>query len=187
MRLVDATLPFQVVYSIYHHEYLGYLISSHVVQSLPNGELSLVHHRLLPENMNQFSKGLDDDDKKLIALTDSISPRQIIKKFHGNPRKEVEFFTTKFDGELKKLAMNLVQRQLAQIMAILSKKQVFEMGNDGYPAKKNISFLQEDATIWFHFRRKETFTRYYPTIKLKGETIKLTGKGAIIICEAFCL
>ncbi|MCB0854414.1 MAG: DEAD/DEAH box helicase [Bacteroidetes bacterium] len=183
MRLVDATLPFQVVYSIYHHEYLGYLISSHVVQSLPNGELSLVHHRLLPENMNQFSKGLDDDDKKLIALTDSISPRQIIKKFHGNPRKEVEFFTTKFDGELKKLAMNLVQRQLAQIMAILSKKQVFEMGNDGYPAKKNISFLQEDATIWFHFRRKETFTRYYPTIKLKGETIKLTGKGAIIICE----
>jgi SNF2 family DNA or RNA helicase len=183
MRLVDATLPFQVVYSIYHHEYLGYLISSHVVQSLPNGELSLVHHRLLPENMTQFSNGLDKDDQKLIELADSISPRRIIKKFQGNPRKEAEFFTKKFDGALKKLAMNFIQRQIAQIMTILPHKEVYVMGKDGYPSKRKINFLAEQATVWFHFRRKETFTRYYPTIKLNGEILKLTGKEAIIICE----
>ena len=183
MRLVDETLPFKVVYSIYHHEYLGYLISSHVVQLLPNGELSLVHHRLLPENMEQFASGLNDDDRKLITLIDSISSRKIVKKFNGDPRKEADFFTRKFDGELKKLAMKYIQRQMSRIMDLIPDKLICEMGNDGYPAKKQITVLEERATAWFHFRRKEKFTRYYPTIKLKGETITLPGKGAIILCE----
>ncbi|MDX2246594.1 MAG: SNF2-related protein [Bacteroidia bacterium] len=182
MRLVDPELPFTAVYSIYHHEFLGYMISAHIVQLLPNRELSLVHHRLVPENMEQFRDGLEESDIKLIHLTDEISPRRIIKKFGGNPRHEAEFFTTRFKGELENLAKNFVQRKMAVILGMLGGKYVFEMGNDGYPAKEPIYLLEEKASVWFHFRKKESFTRYYPTIKLRGDSVRLQGLHARLIC-----
>ncbi|MEZ4774424.1 MAG: DEAD/DEAH box helicase [Bacteroidia bacterium] len=182
MRLVDPRLPFTAVYSIYHHEYLGYMISAHIVQLLPSGDLSLVHHRLVPENMDQFLHGLDEQDIALIKMTDEISPRRIIKKFGGNPRHEAEFFTTRFIGELANLAKNFVQRKVAVILDTLGDKWVFEMGNDGYPAKEPIRLLDEKASVWFHFRRKESFTRYYPTIKLRGDSVLLRGLQARLIC-----
>lgn len=182
MRLVDASLPFKAVYSIYHHEYLGHLISSHIVQLLPSGDLSLVHHRLVPENMEQFLGGLDEADRKIIQLTDEISPKKIVKKFGGNPRSEAEFFTTKFVGELAKLAVNFVQRKKSEILPLIAGKNLFEMGNDGYPAKEKIDILEEKASAWFHFRKKPEFTRYYPTIKLGEDTIRLHGTHAKVIC-----
>ncbi|MEZ4826312.1 MAG: DEAD/DEAH box helicase [Bacteroidia bacterium] len=182
MRLVDPGLSFTAVYSVFHHEYLGYMFGAHIVQLLPSGDLSLVHHRLVPENMEEFLHGLDEKDKTLIKLADEISPKKIIKKFGGNPRNEAEFFTTRFVGELANLATNFVQRKVAVILTLLEGKRIFEMGNDGYPAKEPITLLDEKASVWFHFRKKESFTRYYPTIKLRGESVKLMGLDARLIC-----
>ncbi|MEO0897036.1 MAG: DEAD/DEAH box helicase [Bacteroidota bacterium] len=182
MRLVDPALPFKVVYATYHHEYLGYLISAHYVQLLPNGSLSLVHQHAYPENMEQFSAELDDVDRELIQLAGEISPKEIVKRFGGKPRNEVEFFIKKFDGEIKKLAKSFIQRKLAQILPLLPTRRVFSMGNDSYPAHTELDVLDEKATVLFHFRRHEIFTQYFPTIKLRGEKIDFQFKDAVLLC-----
>jgi len=182
MRLVDPALPFKVVYATYHHEYLGYLISSHYVQLLPNGSLSLVHQHAYPDNMDQFSSILGEEDRKLIQLSGDITPREIVKRFGGNPRNEADFFIKKFDGEIKKLAKSFIQKKLAKILPLLTDKLVFSMGNDSYPAHTPIHVLEEKASVLFHFRRHEIFTQYFPTIKLKGQKVDFQFKGAVLLC-----
>ena len=182
MRLVDVSLPFKLVYAVYHHEYLGYLVSPHAVQILPNGELSLVHQGIHPESMEQFAGVMDEKDRELIHMTAEIMPRAIVKKFGGNPREDLAFFTQKFEGEVKKLINAYIQKRMGKILPRFNDRDIYVMGNDGYPAQKPIEFLDEKATVLFHFRKKETFTRYYPTIKRGGNKIQFQHQGAIMMC-----
>ena len=86
MRLVDSSKAFKVVYATYHHEYLGYLVSAHYVETLKDGSLSLVHQHAYPDNMEQFASGMDDTDEELIKLCGEIVPIEIVRRFGGNPR-----------------------------------------------------------------------------------------------------
>ncbi|MEM7040104.1 MAG: hypothetical protein AAF570_24240 [Bacteroidota bacterium] len=101
-RLIDSNKAFRPVYAIYQHEYLGCLISAHVVQELDNGRLSLKHQGLYPESYKQFSSRLDDTDRRLINMLSKISSTAVFKKFNGRSKTEMDFYLTKFDGELKK-------------------------------------------------------------------------------------
>ena len=183
MRLVDPTLPYKIVYSIYHHEYLGYLISPHIVQVLPNGQLSLIHQGIHPDNMDTFRQGIEEKDCELIHLLAEISTKCIIKKFNGNLREPQKFFLQKFKGELQKMAHTYIQRRMAKILPLLSDRAVYEMGNDGYAAKEPIRILDEKATVLFHFRRGEHELRYFPTIKLHGNKLDFQYRGAVMICK----
>jgi len=183
MRLVDATLPYKIVYSIYHHEYLGYLVSPHIVQILPDGQLSLIHQGIYPDNMSQFSEGLDEKDKKLITLLDEISPKTVVKKFNGNLRDPLNFFIQKFKGEIQKMALQYIERRLVKILPLLTDREVYEMGNDGYAAQKAIHILAEKATVLFHFRRYDHEVRYFPTVKLHGQKLDFQYRGATMICK----
>ncbi len=182
MRLVDTTLPYRIVYSIYHHEYFAYLVTGHVVQELPNGTLSLVHQGLYPDNMEQFAEKLDDKDRKLVKLISETHPRYVVKHFGGDPRDEHTFYTTKLSGELEKLVQQYIHRRLAKILPQLTDRHVFTMGKDGYPAQIEIQVLDEQATVLFHFKRRDRETIYYPTIKLHGELLKFQFQGAKMIC-----
>ena len=63
---VSTSNPFQIVYSLFEHEYLGYLFESFVVQLDDNGRLTLQHQNISAQNASDFAKGLDDTDYKLI-------------------------------------------------------------------------------------------------------------------------
>jgi len=181
--LIDSSIPFEVVYAIYHHEYLGYLISAHVVQLLENGELSYSYQGLHPENIEEFAAKVDDLDREAVTYASQISPRSIIKKFGGNPRKITEFFSKKFTGQAVTLAEAYIQTRLHKILRCLPGKRVFEMGNDGYPAYKAVKVLSDKASVLFHFRRKETHTLYFPTIKLRGQKVNFQFKNAVLVCD----
>lgn len=183
MRLVDPALPFQMVYALYHHEYLGYLISTHAVQTRDDGQLSLVHQHIFPDNMNEFAAGLDETDRNLIRELNEIAPREIIKRFRGNPRDPLPFYTEKFVGEVKTIITATIQRHMGKALEQLHGRPLYEMGNDGYPAQKPIRMLEEKASILFHFRKKEDFTRYYPTIKLRDEKVEFRRQNAAIVCS----
>ena len=183
MRLVDPSIPFRVLYSAYHHEYLGYLISAHYVQLLPNGSLSLVHQHAYPENIPTFQSELDENDEFLIKALDEITPKRIVKQFGGNPRDEHSFFTQKFEGELKKLAASFITRRLGKIMDRIPAGKIFISGKDGYPAQSEIRISPEKASILFHFKRKEDITRYHPTIKLRDELVPVQDKKPILLCK----
>ncbi len=183
MRLVDPASPFRVVYSAYHHEYLGYLVAAQYVQLLSDGELSLVHQGAYPDNLKTFASGLEQGDEELIRLLDEITPKRIVKQFGGNPRDEHTFFTQRFEGELKKLAFTFIIRRLGKIIAKLPPDRFFVSGSDGYPAKDKINIISDRASILFHFKRKDDFTRYHPTVRLRDEMLSLQSPDTILFCE----
>jgi SNF2 family DNA or RNA helicase len=205
MRLVDASLPFRVVYSIYHHEYLGHLISVHYVQVSPNGQLSLIHQGAHPGTLSQFSEGIDEADAELIKVAAEIKPTAIVKRFGGNPRSPLEFFTKKFEGQIEKLALSFIQKQMAIILEKLSELKfdaqqercIDIMSNDGYPAQTQGQIeLVEPASVRIKMRRladkvlqakdrelvQAGHTRYYPTIFMGEEQVFLFERDSHILC-----
>ncbi|MDX2286951.1 MAG: DEAD/DEAH box helicase [Bacteroidia bacterium] len=133
--------------------------------------------------MREFGSYLDDTDKELIRMLAEISPREVLKKHKISPQKELEFFVSRFQGELQKIVLANIQRRIAAIIPRLAGRAVYVMGKDGYPAKEPIEVLEERATILFHFKRTDEFTRYYPTIKLQGEIVDFRCRGALLLCN----
>ena len=96
---VSASLPFQIVYSLYQHEYLGYLFESCVIHLDDNGKLTLQHQNISSKNADEFAKGLDSTDYELIELMDSMQQDAVVKKFNTKgPMKPDDFFLKMFSN-----------------------------------------------------------------------------------------
>lgn len=186
---VSASLPFQIVYSLYQHEYLGYLFESFVIHLDDKGKLTLQHQNISAKNAKEFEKGLDETDYHLIELMDSMQQDAVVKKFSTKgPIKADDFFLKIYDKEKgNELVQQEIERYLeikrAKVLEKLKGKMVFEMGNDGEPAWKQIEVLEEKATVLFHFRRNEDNTHYFPTIKYNGEKVDFQYRGSYIVCK----
>jgi len=89
---VSTAEPYQIVYSLFQHEYLGCLFESFVVQKDEKDRLSLRHQNISHKNMKEFDDGLDDDDYRLIELIDEIQQDIVIKKFHKKKITPADFF-----------------------------------------------------------------------------------------------
>lgn len=153
---------------------------------MPNGQLSFAHQGLYEDNMEQFACNLDDQDREIIALTDKLRPRKLIKRFGGDPKDEHKFFTQKFTGQLSELMLDFVQKRMAKILPLMEGREFYSMANDGYPARKPIEFVAEKANILFHVIPDEEFkghVRYFPTIKQGDSLVKFIYKGAVLPCE----
>ncbi len=151
MRLVDSGKKFKVVYSLYEHEFLGCLFSSHVVQELDNGSLSLTYQALMPENMSQFNHMLDNEDRALVKHLDKLTSDEIVKKFGGTVRNISEFFSKKFHDAIKDTVLRYVDRLMLEAIPMLRNKPLFESSRDGYPAKTRLSIADDLASVRFLF------------------------------------
>ncbi|RZL16254.1 MAG: ATP-dependent helicase, partial [Pedobacter sp.] len=61
------------------------------------------------------------------------------------------------------------------------KEELYLMDKDGWPVERKIELAAEPASILFHFRRNETETRYFPTIKYQNLRIEFMFKEAQIV------
>lgn len=186
---VSTAEPFQIIYSLLQHEYLGYLFESFVVQLDVNGKLTLKHQSISSKNAQEFATGLDKNDYKLIKLIDDIQQDAIIKKFYNKKVTPNEFFfkiydKDKGDGLVREAISNYIEQKKSEILLMLHDKMIFEMGSDGEPTWKQIYITPQKASILFHFMRNEENTHYFPTIKYNGEKIDFQYKSAIIICNS---
>ncbi|UII22744.1 DEAD/DEAH box helicase [Fulvivirga ligni] len=186
---VSAAQPFQIIYSLYQHEYLGYLFESFVVHLDDKGKLTLQHQNISAKNAKEFKSGLDNTDYELIELMDSMQQGAVIKYFNKKNVKPEEFFPKIYDSSkgnemLQSEIENYMERRRAKVLERLQGKWVFEMGNDGEPAWKQIEVLDKKATVLFHFRRNDDNTHYFPTIKYDGEKVDFQYNGAYIICKS---
>lgn len=184
---VFTTQPFQIIYSLFEHEFLGYLFESFVVQKNSRGELTFAHQNISSKNAKEFSKGLDDVDYELIEMMDSIQQDAIVRKFYKTKIKTAEFFDKVYHPEkgnqlLQEEIQRYIERKRAKILAKITDKMLFEMGNDGEPAWRQIHIQKEKATVLFHFVKNEDNTHYFPTIKHEGEKVDFQYKGAYLIC-----
>ncbi len=185
---VSATKPFQIIYSLFQHEYLGYLFESYVVHVDSLGKLTFQHQNISPQNAEEFAKGLDDTDYELIDLMDSMSQNAIAKKFSKKPMKTFEFFLKVYDKQkgqepLQQEIERYLEIKRAAVLEKMKGKRMFEMGNDGEPAWREIEVMENKATILFHFRKNEENTHYFPTIKYNDVKLDFQYKGAYIICK----
>lgn len=185
---ISAAQPFQIIYSLYQHEYLGYIFESFVVHLDDKGKLTLQHQNISGANAKEFASGLDNDDFQIIDLIDEMQQDVVIKKFSKKNGRPEDFFLKVYDKEkgnkpLQSEIEQYLERRRRNILSKIQGKFLFEMGSDGEPIWRQIEVLEKEATILFHFRRNEDNTHYFPTIKYEDQKVDFQYKGAYIICN----
>lgn len=183
MLRVDSSKPCLLVYSICRHAFLGFLIEPHIVQLNPDGGFSLTHQRLFTTTAKEFSEILDDTDLQLIKLLEETEQGHIIKRFYKKPIRPMEFFASIYDEKLHEVIRPKIEKKLAAALTLLKGRRLFNMGKEGWPVERELQIAPEAASVLFHFRRNETETRYFPTIKYDSYRIEFMFKGAQIICN----
>ncbi len=183
---VSTSKAFKIIYSLYQHEYLGYLFESFAVQLDQAGKLTLTHQNISSKNAPEFSSCLDSDDYNLIDLMDSMHQGAVIQQFHKTKDKPEEFFQRYYRNDRFKEARLEIDEYLelrrARILELIGGKPLFEMGQDGEPAWRPILVKVKPATVLFHFRRTSDNTRYFPTIKHDGSKLEFQYRGGHLVC-----
>lgn len=182
--------PFKLIYSLFEHEYLGFLFESFVVQLSDKGALTYSHQNISSKNAKEFDSGLDENDYRIIKLMDEIQQDRVAGKFQKKKVKPEAFFLGVFhnttgDKMLQREILLYVERRRSEILSLLhgKGKRLFEMGKDGEPTWKELKIMNEKATVLFHFRKNEDNTHYFPTIKLKGEKVEFLNNGSYLLCK----
>ena len=183
MLRVDSSKPCQIVYAIARHDYLSYVIEPHVVQLNANGEFSLTHQRLFSNTVKEFSACTDETDIKLVKLLEEMEQGNIIKRFYKKPIRPFEYFTKIFTPEIYEVIRPKIEKRIAEALALMGDRQLYQMSKEGYPAGRRIELAPEPVSVLFHFRRDTEEIRYFPTIKYKGLRIEFMFKGAEVICN----
>ena len=185
---VATNEPFQLIYSLFEHEYLGYLFETYVVQLNEHGELTFSHQNISPKNAMEFKEGLDEVDFELINIIEEMQQESIIKHFYKKKIKPIDFFLKMYDPEKgnKDLQYQIevyLERRRSMVLSRIQGRMLYEMGSDGEPAWKRIHIPENKATVLFHFRRNDQSTLYFPTIKHDGQKVEFQGKSSYIICN----
>jgi len=185
---VSSEKPFEIIYALFIHEFLGILFESFVIQLDEKGRLSYANQNISFKNADDFAIGLDQRDFELIKLIDEMQQEAIVKKFNTKNLKPKEFLRKIYDEKTaNKTIQELIEKRLeglrAKVLEKLSGKRLFEMGNDGNPIWKEIEIMPEKASVLFHFRRNEENTHYFPTLKYNEERLDWQYKGAYLICN----
>jgi SNF2 family DNA or RNA helicase len=184
--IVSPTEPFKIIYSLYEHEYLGFLLESYVVQLNVRGEVTFQTQNISSKNISDFASGLQSDDFELVKLTDSIQQDVILKKFNTKKLSPEDFFKKTFHPEkgdklLRDSIFSYLENYKKEIFRKIKNKHLFIMGSDGVATWKEIELMKEPAKAYFHFDRQEDQTVYYPIIKCGEEKVKFQFKNAYII------
>lgn len=185
---VSASQPFQIIYSLFQHEYLGFLFESYIVHLDEKGRLTYQHQNISSKNAREFAKGLDDRDFELIKLMDAMQQDAVARKFAGKPVKPEEFFPKVFDKKkgneaLQEMIELHMETKRAEVLEILKGKLLFETGNDGEPTHRKVEVMESRASIQFHFMRSNDNTNYFPTLFYEGKKLELPNPTAYLICK----
>ncbi len=185
---VSPDLPFQIVYSLFEHEYLGFLFESFVIQLNEKGNLTYSHQNISSQNASEFDSGLDVNDYEMIKAMDEMQQKAVFKHFHKKKLKMTEFFLKVFDKKngdklLQDEIDRYLERRRSKVLSLMAGKHLYEMGKDGEPAWKRITITDSRASVLFHFRRNEDNTHYFPTIKLDGEKIHFFQNNSLLLCK----
>lgn len=185
---VSPNQPFKIIYSLFEHQYLGYLFESFAVEENDVGKLTLKYQNISSMNAREFASGLNETDYQLVELMDSMQQDSVIKRFYDKKINARAFFQQVYEGNGKHEALRkeiaiYLEKRRAKILKMLPGKLVYEMGNDGNPAYRRLIVEPEKATILFHFRRNENNTHYFPTIKHHGQKLEFQYRNGIIICN----
>jgi SNF2 family DNA or RNA helicase len=185
---VATSQPFTIVYSLFQHQYLGYLFGSYVVQINSKGELTLLNQIVSTTNVKEFASGLDDDDIELVKAIEAIQQDTILKKFNPKKLSALDFFLKVYDAQkgdklLQEAIAGYVEKWKVEILERLGNKPIYIMGSDNNPAWMPIQRMTDKAKVYFHFVRNEENTHYFPIIKHNNERLQIRHRNAFLVSD----
>ncbi len=186
---VSAAQPFQIVYSVFQHEYLGFIFESYIVHLDEKGRLTYQHQNISTKNAREFSKGMDDKDYELVDIMTSMSQDAVLKHFSKKVMKPEEYFSkiynkAKGDELIQEQIEQYLEKRRASVLEKIKGKMLFEMGNDGEPTWRRLEVVEKKAAIQFHFKRGDDSTKYYPTLSCGDKKIELPNPSAYLVCKS---
>jgi SNF2 family DNA or RNA helicase len=186
--LVVNTQPFDLVYTLVNHNHLGYLLEPHVVQVNGLGNFTLTHQRVFSKTAEYFAEKISAHDMELINILDEVDDDFLFRKYYVDGKKKIrtaEFFDKYCSEELMNEQIRpFIEQKMNTVLQALRGKTIYKTGNDNNPTSVSVEVAPQKASILLHFRRDAEGTRYFPTIKYKGERIDFMYKGAQIISNA---
>jgi SNF2 family DNA or RNA helicase len=185
---VATSQPFTIVYSLFQHQYLGYLFGSYVVQINSKGELTLLNQIVSTTNVKEFAAGLDADDVELVKAIEAIQQDTILKKFNPKKLSALDFFLKVYDAQkgdklLQEAIAGYVEKWKVEILERLGNKPIYIMGSDNNPAWMPIQRMPDKAKVYFHFVRNEENTHYFPILKHNNERLQIRHRNAFLISD----
>lgn len=184
MQKTVRHIPYRLIYSLGEHPYLGYLLEPHIVWLNANGSLSLSFKRVFSNTVDEFADALDEDDYGIIKLLDEIEQTHVIKRFHKKAIRPRDYFTRVFDQKIYDYIRPKLEDKMLKALTLIGNKPLYVMSKrDGYPAEQRVHIAEEPTSILFHFRRTDEETRYFPTLKYKGQRMEFMYKDAEVVID----
>ncbi|SOE20856.1 Superfamily II DNA or RNA helicase, SNF2 family [Spirosomataceae bacterium TFI 002] len=185
---VSPNEPFEIIYSLFEHQHLGYLFESFIVQLSPKGDLTYQYQNVSHKNIMEFASGVDEIDVELVKQMDQIQQDAILRKFNPKGLKAFDFFSKTFGsekGDFKTRAAieEHLDKYRARILANILTKRLFTMTNDGIPIGTEIRIQKEKTKVYFHFDRQADKTLYYPIVKCGENRVKIQFTNTTILNE----
>ncbi|MEY4866721.1 MAG: hypothetical protein RLY64_975, partial [Bacteroidota bacterium] len=112
---------YELVFSVFHHEYLGYLLSAHLVLLTPKGTLSLAHKKVHANNLHQYPVIYTEAQLECVRLLDEIEQQKLITHLTKKSQRPVDFFTNSklFTPEIKAAFRVAIERRLVKVFDLL--------------------------------------------------------------------
>ena len=180
MEVVNSK-PFEVVFTFVKHPYFGILVEANAVQLLENGKHSLTFQRIREKNADYFK--LNEAQKKAVSIIESFEVDHIIHRFVKSTKtiKPRDFFVKHFTPDIEPLIRTYIEKQLHNALTIIKDFPLYYSTKPGDVAENPITFMEEPASVLFHFRRDETGTNYFITIKQSGEKVNFYNNESNIL------
>lgn len=179
---VNTKEPYELVYSLYQHPQLGYLLEYIAVQLMPNGYYSLLSQKLHHNTAADF--GADKEAIDLLKSLDETEPEFLIKKFYPSkkPLRAVDFFAKHYTPELHAKIRPFIEKRILKVLESIKSQKLF-LAKDKNFTHTPIGIAKEKAGILFHFRRNEQGTNYFATIKLGESKISFSQNNSELIIQ----
>jgi len=170
MQVVN-TKGFEVVFTFVEHPYFGVVIEANAVQLLDNGMPSLTYQRIRPKTAEYF--GLTPELGKAVEWMEEFESESVKKRFYNGKRaiKLQDFYLKHYTPEIQKAVRGFIDAQMIAILNVVKSYPLYWANSAGEPMGSPVSFIDEPASILFHFRRNEEGMNYFATIKHHGEKI----------------
>lgn len=179
---VNTKEPFELVYSLYKHPQLGYLLEYIAVQLMPNGYYSLLSQKLHSNTAKDF--GADDKAISLLKSIDETEPDFLIRKFFPSkkPVRPSDFFSKHYTPELHAKIRPYIEKRILKVLEKLEGEKIF-LSKDKNFTHSAVEIEKEKAGILFHFRKTEAGTNYFATIKLGDQKISFSQNNSELIIQ----
>ncbi len=187
--IVSTKQPFQLIYSIFQHQYLGLLFETFVIQLNHKGEFTYTYQNVSAKNIGEFAERLTSIDFDLVKIIDEMTQDGILQKYNSKRLPAIDFFLKIYDAEKgdRNLALSIeaqIEHCRTEVLKRLNKQQVYTMREDGFPAGNRIEIKETPAKVYFHFDRRAEETYYYPIVKSGSESVKFQFKNAVILSKS---